>query len=59
MIVSIDTCSGPRAYAGVVFSYHEHLEPGFRRLTDDEWLEQIVPNPPADVPWLEPVLGPR
>jgi len=59
MIVSVDTCTGPRSYAGIVFAYHEHLEPGLRRLTDDEWLQQIIPSPPADVPWLEPVLGPR
>jgi hypothetical protein len=58
MIVSVDTCTGPRAYAGIVFAYHEHVEPGFQRLTDEEWLQQIVPTPPADVPWLEPVLGP-
>jgi len=59
MIVSVDTCTGPRAYAGIVFAYHEHLEPGLKRLTDDEWLEQTLRTPPADVPWLEPVLGPR
>jgi len=57
MVVSVDTCDGPRAYAGIVFSYHEHLEPGFSRLTDEEWLAKIMSEAPADVPWLAPVLG--
>ncbi|HTV17680.1 MAG TPA: DUF3160 domain-containing protein [Polyangiaceae bacterium] len=57
MVVSVDTCDGPRAYAGVVFAYHEHLEPGFSRLTDQEWLQKIEAAAPADVPWLEPVLA--
>lgn len=57
MIVSVDTCEGPRAYAGVVFAYHEHLEPGFSRLTDEEWLGRIQQAAPADVPWLTPVLA--
>jgi hypothetical protein len=57
MVVSIDTCDGPRAYAGIVFAYHEHLEPGFSRLTDDEWLQKLTTASPPDVPWLAPVLG--
>jgi hypothetical protein len=56
IIVSVDTCVGPRAYAGVVSSYHEHIEPGLSRLTDSEWLEQRV-NSAAEVPWLAPALG--
>jgi hypothetical protein len=42
----------------IVSAGHEHLEPGSRHRTDEEWIGQIVPSP-ADVPWLEPVLGPR
>ena len=57
MIVSVDTCEGPRAYAGVVFAYHEHGEPGLNRLTDVEWAQKLEAQPAADVPWLEPVLG--
>jgi hypothetical protein len=48
---------GPRAYAGIVFSYREHLEPGFSRLTDEEWLQKLTTASPPDVPWLAPVLG--
>jgi hypothetical protein len=56
MVVSVDTCDGPRAYAGVVFAYHEHTEPALSRLTDEEWLERLFQQPAAEVPWLEPVL---
>ncbi|MET0412823.1 MAG: DUF3160 domain-containing protein, partial [Polyangiaceae bacterium] len=56
IIVSIDTCVGPRAYAGVVSSYHEHKEPGLSRLTDSEWLEQHL-NDAKEVPWLAPVIA--
>ncbi|HTV22169.1 MAG TPA: DUF3160 domain-containing protein [Polyangiaceae bacterium] len=57
MIVSIDTCAGPRAYAGVVHSFHEHLEPSLARLTDEQWLESLRQTPPAEEPWLAPVLA--
>ncbi|MET0412824.1 MAG: DUF3160 domain-containing protein [Polyangiaceae bacterium] len=56
IIVSVDTCVGPRAYAGVVSSYHEHLEPGLSRLDDEEWLQERL-NDAQEVPWLAPVLG--
>jgi hypothetical protein len=53
MVVSVDTCEGPRAYA----AYHEHKEPNLNRLTDIEWEAKIAAQPPADVPWLAPVLA--
>jgi hypothetical protein len=58
MIVTVDSCEGPRAYAGVVSSYHQVLEDGLTRLTDAEWKARIQQGsePPA-APWLAPVLG--
>lgn len=57
MVVTVDTCEGPRAYAGAVFAYHEHLAEGLTRLTDEEWGVMLVREPPAEVPWLVPVLA--
>jgi hypothetical protein len=57
MIVSVDTCEGPRAYAGVVFAYHEHREQGLNRLNDSDWQSKLEAQPAPDVPWLEPVLA--
>ena len=58
MITTINTCSGPNAYAGLAFSYHELVTENFQRLTDMDWKTMIATTPPADVPWLAPVLGP-
>ncbi|WP_437710995.1 DUF3160 domain-containing protein [Sorangium sp. So ce448] len=57
MVMTVDTCQGPRAYAGAVFAYHEHLAEGFTRLTDQEWAQKLVLDPPVDVPWMAPVLA--
>jgi hypothetical protein len=57
MVVTVDSCSGPRAYAGVISTYREVLEPGLTRLTDSAWKTRVVqPNLPV-VPWLAPLLG--
>jgi hypothetical protein len=53
MVVTADTCSGPRAYAGLAFAYHEVVT-GLDRLTDPEWAE-LAPAA-KDVPWMEPLL---
>jgi hypothetical protein len=59
MIVTANTsCSGPSAYAGLAFSYHELVTENFQRLSDQDWKTMIATSPPADVPWLAPVLGP-
>jgi hypothetical protein len=58
MITTINTCSGPKAYAGLAFSYHELVTENFQRLTDQDWTTMLAAGPPADVAWLSPVLGP-
>jgi hypothetical protein len=52
MVVTFDTCSGPRAYAGIVSAYYETVTKDFDRLTDERWTTQIGATPPAEVPWL-------
>lgn len=37
MVLTVDTCNGPTAYLGPVFSYFERIEPGVNRLNDDQW----------------------
>lgn len=55
MVVTVETCEGPRAYAGVVSSYHELVQEGLVRLTNREWDNQVYDAP--SVPWLTPVLA--
>ena len=57
MVVTVDTCHGPRTYTGLVSSYHEKVTENFKRLNDQEWLQMLNSNtPPQDVEWLENLL---
>lgn len=56
MVVTVDTCSGPRAYVGVVSSYFEKITKDFQRLADEEWAAEVRKATPPDVPWMAPVV---
>lgn len=57
MVVTVDSCEGPRAYAGVVFDYREFKEPQLTRLTDEEWRDRLYEGDVPGVPWLEPIMA--
>ena len=60
LVATTDSCDGgPRAYAGVVFAYHEQITQNFDRLTDARWASEfaIGNTRPPDVPWMTPVLA--
>lgn len=57
MVVTFDTCSGPRAYAGVVSAYHETVTTSFQRLTDEQWTSQLSASPPAEAPWVADLVS--
>jgi hypothetical protein len=40
MVVSVETCKGPRAYVGPVSAYREVITTDFERLTDSQWSQQ-------------------
>jgi hypothetical protein len=56
MVVTVDTCEGPRIYAGPVFSYHEKIVNGIYRMTDSEWQAEVNASSPPDVPWIESIV---
>jgi hypothetical protein len=56
MVVTVETCQGPRAYAGLAFSYGERITDGWSRLNDTEWAAEIAKGFP-DAPWLSNVLS--
>lgn len=56
MVVTVDTCSGPRAYAGLASSYFEVVTEDFDRLDDIRWSEQLGQTTPADVPWMQDLV---
>lgn len=47
MVFVANTSCGSKAYAGPASSYFEHLEPGFARLTDEDWAGKVglAPRP--------------
>jgi hypothetical protein len=59
MVATIDTCEGPRAYAGVVYAYHEQVTENFERLTDEAWAQRFTSGGPrpAEVPWMSSVTS--
>jgi hypothetical protein len=56
MIVTADTCTGPKAYAGLASTYYEKITQDYQRLSDSEWAQQVYST--ADVPWVQPILAP-
>lgn len=56
MVVTVDTCQGPRAYAGLASTYAERVTDQYKRLTDEEWEPEAVKGVP-DVPWIAPLLS--
>jgi hypothetical protein len=52
MVVTINTCSGARAYAGLASSYFEKITENFLRLDDPTWAASFSPAAPADVSWM-------
>jgi len=56
MVVTVESCSGPRAYVGLVSSYHERITENFERLTDEDWKDIVVKAPPPDVDWMKALI---
>jgi hypothetical protein len=56
MVVTVDTCSGPRAYAGVTSSYFEKITESWKRLDDKEWSKEVGQTNPPPVPWMSDLV---
>jgi hypothetical protein len=59
MVLTANTCTGPRAYAGLASSYFEEVTEDWQRLDDPTWAKRFsaTGTPPADVPWLSGLLA--
>jgi hypothetical protein len=59
MVVTVDTCNGPRAYVGLASSYYQTITTNYERLTDEAWQVMLFgtnggkPPPPS---WMNPIL---
>jgi len=60
MVVTVNSCSGPRAYAGVAFAYHQMTLDNRQRMNDEEWKAKLtdVSYTPPNPSWLAPALAP-
>jgi hypothetical protein len=56
MVVTIDSCNGPRAYAGVVSSYFERVTDNWKRLDDQEWAADLAVETPDDIGWMQDLV---
>lgn len=60
MVVTAETCTGPKAYVGVASSYFETVTQKFQRLDDEAWVKKLAaPVKPAEVPWMMDLVAPR
>ncbi|MND02958.1 hypothetical protein D3C83_225500 [compost metagenome] len=50
MVVTADTCSGPRAYVGLASTYYEKITEDFDRLDDIRWEEELRTTPAQPEP---------
>lgn len=56
MVVTVESCTGPRAYAGPVYSTHNFVTENFERLTDGDWAERYYQEGAVELPWLEDLV---
>lgn len=54
MVVTVDTCTGPRAYAGLASGYHEKVTTDYVREADQEWAMEQASAP--DVVWMKDLI---
>lgn len=58
MVTTIETCDGPRAYAGLVSSYYERVEEDWNRLTDPDWALLLRTEELESPPWIQQHIVP-
>lgn len=57
MVVTVETCNGPRAYVGLASSYFEVTTEQFDRLDDQRWSQQLMQQgTPDDVEWMRDIV---
>jgi len=54
MVLTVDSCSGPRAYVGAVSDYQEHVNSGLHRFTDAEWSDLVTQGVRWEPSWMAP-----
>lgn len=55
MVVTLETCNGPRAYVGLVSSFYTKITKDFKRYNDEEWSEELMSTDPEDPTWMKDI----
>ncbi len=59
LTMTVDTCTGPRAYVGLASSYYESITSNFERLDDTTWADVVLgASAPPTVPWVKDLVAP-
>jgi len=56
MVVTANTCDGPKAYAGLASTFSQVVTEHYQRLNDTQWNAQYVGQEPA-LPWLSGLIA--
>lgn len=56
MVTTVESCTGPRAYAGPVYATHRVDTRDFERLDDTAWNRRVRDAMPPELPWLEDLV---
>ena len=58
MVVTANTCDGPKAYAGLASSYFEDVTQNLQRLDDPTWTTMLNASPPPpDIAWMNGLIA--
>jgi hypothetical protein len=58
LALTVDTCTGPRAYVGLASSYFEETTQNFERYDDPTWEGKLRDDTsPGDVPWMSDLIA--
>jgi hypothetical protein len=56
MVLTANTCTGPRAYAGLVSSYFEQVTTNYTRYDDPTWEKRFPDQSLLDVAWMNGLI---
>lgn len=57
MVVTVESCNGPRGYVGLASSYFEKTTENFERMTDEEWQPEVQSGTLPEVPWMQDLIS--
>lgn len=57
MVVTVESCNGPRGYVGLASSYFEKTTENFERMTDEQWQPEVQAGTLPELPWMQDLIS--